>query len=122
RVVRDGALIAGAAGISAALGGPLAAFGVIGTAQFGYAATCRAPDQPLPRRFAALVGGSAALHLTAVAAAPVRALLRIGGNAPVALAASGLGLAAPLYLAFRRRTAYEITRRSSAVPMKETTP
>jgi len=122
RVARDGALIAGAAGISAALGGPLAAFGVIGTVQFGYAATCRAPDQPLPRRFAALVGGSAALHLTAVATAPVRALLRIGGNAPVALAAAGLGLAAPLYLAFRQRTAYEITRRGSAVPMKETVP
>jgi Ca2+-transporting ATPase len=122
RVARDGALIAGASGIAAILGGPLAAFGAIGATQFGYAATCRAPDQPLPRRFAVLVGGSAALHLLAIATQPVRVLLRVGGRASVALATTSLGLAAPLYLAWRQRTAYEITRRRDAACTKETAP
>jgi Ca2+-transporting ATPase len=122
RIARDGAMIAGASGIAAVLGGPLAAFGAIGATQFGYAATCRAPDQPLPRRFAALVGGSAALHLLAVATQPARVLLRIGGRAPVALATTSLCLAAPLYLAWRQRTAYEITRGRGAARRKETTP
>ena len=103
------------------VGGPLAAFGAVGATQFGYAATCRAPDQPLPRRFAMLVGGSAALHLLAVASAPVRRLLRLSGNAPLALACTGISLAAPLYFAWRARTAYEINRRGVTSPSKETT-
>ncbi|HEY5922044.1 MAG TPA: cation-transporting P-type ATPase, partial [Kofleriaceae bacterium] len=43
RVARHGAMIAGTSGLAAALGGPLAAFGAVGSTQFGYAATCRAP-------------------------------------------------------------------------------
>jgi Ca2+-transporting ATPase len=119
RVVRDGALIAGASGIAAVIGGPLAAFGTVGAAQFGYAATCRATDQPMQRRFAAFVGGSAALHLLAVAATPVRRLLGIRGSSPIALASSGIALAAPLYVAWRTRTTHQITRRGTAAPRKE---
>jgi Ca2+-transporting ATPase len=121
RVGRDGAVIAAASAVAAIVGGPLAAFGTIGATQFGYAAACRAPDQPIRPRFAAMIGGSAALHLLAVASAPVRALLRIGGRAPVAIASSGLGMAVPLYLAWRRHADREITRRGSAAdhPSKE---
>jgi Ca2+-transporting ATPase len=104
-IARDGALLAGASGIAAMLGGPLAAFGVIGTTQFGYAAMCRASDVPLQRRFGLLVGGSALLHLLAVAARP----LTLPGHAPLALATALLGLAGPLYVAWTRQT---ITRRS----------
>jgi Ca2+-transporting ATPase len=121
RVARDGAAIAAAAAVAAIAGGPLAAFGTIGATQFGYAAACRAPDAPIRPRFAAMIGGSAALHLLAVASAPVRALLRIGGRTPVAIASSGLGMAIPLYLAWRRHADREITRRGSAAdhPSKE---
>ena len=114
-------MIAAAAAVAAFAGGPLAAFGAIGATQFGYAAACRAPDQPIRPRFVAMIGGSAALHMLAVASAPVRALLRIGGRTPVALATSGLGMAVPLYLAWRRHADREITRRGSAAdhPSKE---
>jgi P-type Ca2+ transporter type 2C len=124
RVGRDGAVIAAASAVAAIAGGPLAAFGTIGATQFGYAAACRAPDQPIRPRFAAMIGGSAALHLLAVASAPARALLRIGGRTPLAIASSGLGIAVPLYLAWRRHADREITRRGSAAdhPSKETSP
>jgi Ca2+-transporting ATPase len=107
RVGRDGALIAAASGLAGIAGGPLAAFGVVGAAQFGFAATCRAADQPVPRRFAALVGGSALLHTLAVMSRPPR----VGGSMPIALASTALGLGAPLYLAWRARARYQITRR-----------
>jgi Ca2+-transporting ATPase len=110
RVARDGALIAATSGAAAIVGGPLAAFATIGATQFGYAAACRAPGVPLRRRFAAMVGGSAALHLLAVASAPARALLRIRGRSPIALAASSVAMAAPLYVAWRRYADREITR------------
>jgi Ca2+-transporting ATPase len=110
-IARDGALIAGASGIAAFAGGPLAAFGVIGTAQFGYAATCRATDVAMPHRFGLLVGGSAALHLLAVAAMP----LRLPGRASIALAAAALGLAGPLYLAWMQQTQRTITRSSKEI-------
>ncbi|HEX3763620.1 MAG TPA: HAD-IC family P-type ATPase, partial [Kofleriaceae bacterium] len=121
QVGRDGAMIAAASAVAAIAGGPLAAFGTIGATQFGYAAACRAPDQPIRPRFAAMIGGSAALHLLAVASAPVRALLRIGGSMPLAIASSGLGMAVPLYLAWRRHADREITRRGCAAdhPSKE---
>jgi len=106
-VGRDGALIAAASGLASVVGGPLAGFGVVGAAQFGYATTCRALDQPMPHRFAALVGGSALLHALAVASRPSR----IAGSAPIALACTALGLATPLYLAWRAHARYQITRR-----------
>jgi Ca2+-transporting ATPase len=108
-VVRDGALIAATSGLAGLGGGPLGAFGVVGAAQFGYAATCRAPDQPVPRRFAAFVGGSALLHALAVASRPSR----VPGSAPLALACTALALATPLFLAWRARARHEITRRGS---------
>ncbi len=110
RVARDGALIAATSGAAAIVGGPLAAFATIGATQFGYAAACRAPAVPLRGRFAAMVGGSAALHLVAVASAPARALLRIGGRSPIALATAGVAMAAPLFVAWRRYADREITR------------
>jgi Ca2+-transporting ATPase len=111
RVLRDGAVIAGTSMAAAIIGGPLAAFGTIGASQFGYAALCRPADRPLGPRFAALVGGSAVLHLLAVASAPARALLRIPGRSSLALACSGIAIGLPLYRAWRRQAAYQITRR-----------
>jgi P-type Ca2+ transporter type 2C len=123
RVVRDGALIAGASGVAAIAGGPLAGFASIGSVQFGYAAACVAPGAAHDRRrFALLVGGSAALHLVAVAAAPMRTLVHIRGSVPIALASFGLALGAPLYLAWRRRTRHEITRIGSHHVRKESSP
>jgi Ca2+-transporting ATPase len=121
RVGRDGAVIAAVSAVAAVVGGPLAAFGTIGASQFGYAAACRAPDQPIRPRFAVMIGGSAALHLLAVASAPARALFRISGRTPIAIASSGLGMAVPLYLAWRRHADREILRRGSAAdhPSKE---
>jgi Ca2+-transporting ATPase len=111
RVVRDGTLIAGASAVAAIAGGPLAGFASIGAIQFGYAATCVAPGAVHDgKRFALLVGGSAVLHLLAVAAAPMRTLVHLQGSVPIALASFGLALGAPLYLAWRRRTHPEITR------------
>jgi Ca2+-transporting ATPase len=118
RVARDGALIAGASMAAAVMGGPLAAFGTIGATQFGYATACRSADQRLGGRFAAMIGGSAALHLVAVASAPARALLRIRGNSPLALFCSGIAMGIPLYAAWRRQADRQITRISS----KETSP
>jgi Ca2+-transporting ATPase len=102
QVARDGALIAAGSALAAIVGGPLAAFAAIGTTQFGYAATCRSADTPMPRRFGLLVGGSAALHVLAVTTAPVRSLLRVSGNPVVALGCAALGLTAPFYLASRQ--------------------
>ncbi|HTR51418.1 MAG TPA: cation-transporting P-type ATPase [Kofleriaceae bacterium] len=113
RVARDGAMIAGVSGAAAIVGGPIAAFAAIGATQFAYAAACRAPDRPLTRRFAALVGGSAALHLLAVASGPARALLRISGSSPLALAGFAAGAVGPLYIAWRRQATREIVRLSS---------
>jgi Ca2+-transporting ATPase len=120
RIVHDGMWIAGGAGLAAALGGPLAAFGTVGAVQFGYAAMCRASNRSVSRRFAALVGGSAALHLVAVASAPVRRLLQIDTSSPIALASTSIALAVPLYLAWRRKAFHEITRRGTAASRKET--
>ncbi len=86
------------------LGGPLGAFAAIGMTQFGYAGTCRAPGVAPPRRFGLLVGGSAALHVLAIATAPARGLLRVTGNPPVAMAAAALGLVVPLGLAWRQHS------------------
>ena len=122
RVAREGASMAAVSGVAAVLGGPLAAFATIGATQFGYAALCRAPDRPLAPGFAAMVGGSAALHLLAVASTPARALLRIGGSSPVALASFAAGLCAPLYLAWRQQAVREITRSGRPRPVEETPP
>ncbi len=122
RVARDGAAIAGVSGVAAVLGGPLAAFATIGATQFGYATACRAPDRPLGGRFAAMIGGSAALHLLAVTSAPARGVLRIRGSSPVALISFAAGICAPLYVAWRHQADREITRRGIAVNPKETPP
>ena len=76
-----------------------------------YAAACRKPTRRLNKRFAAMVGGSAALHLLAVASAPARSLFRIAGGASIALTCSAIGMAVPLYAAWRREADREITRR-----------
>ncbi|MDB4953509.1 MAG: cation transporter family ATPase [Myxococcales bacterium] len=111
RVARDGAVIGAASGLAAVVGGPLAAFAAVGATQFGYAAMCRAPDSPPGRYFAAMIGGSAALHLAAVATAPIRGLLRLRGSLPVSLASFGVAIGTPLYFAWRASTRHEITRR-----------
>jgi Ca2+-transporting ATPase len=116
RIARDGALVAATSGIAAILGGPLAAFAAIGATQFGYAALCRAPDRPATTRFAAMIGGSAALHLLAIASAPLRGLLRVAGPVPPALASFAVGLGVPLYLAWRREAGAVIVRTPKELP------
>jgi Ca2+-transporting ATPase len=116
RIGRDGAAIAAASGAAAIVGGPLAAFAAIGATQFGYAATCRAPTSNSSGRFATIVGGSAALHLFAVASAPARALLQVSGASSLALASFAIGMAAPLYVAWRRIADAEIVRINKETP------
>jgi Ca2+-transporting ATPase len=111
KIVRDGSAIAAASGLAAVAGGPLAAFAVIGAAQFSYAASCRSTDRlDDNRRFALMVGGSSALHLGAVAIAPMRSLLRISGSLPIALASFALATTGPLLLAWLRDRRHEVIR------------
>jgi Ca2+-transporting ATPase len=110
RVARDGCAIAAASGLAAIAGGPRAAFAAIGATQFGYAATCRAPDAPNTARFAAIVGGSAALHALAAIGTPARRLFRLGGGGAIAAASFAIAMGAPLYVAWRRRATREIVR------------
>jgi len=109
-IARDGAWIAAASGAAAVVGGPLAAFAAIGATQFGYANASRSTDHAPGLRFPALVGGSAALHLIAVASAPARALLRLTGAPLLGVASFALGFTTPLYLGWRRSADYEIVR------------
>ncbi len=115
RIVRDGTTIAAASGAAAVLGGPLAAFASIGATQFGYAAASRSPDHGRSRYFGPFVGGSAALHLVAVASTPARSLLRLSGSTFATLATFALGLGVPLYLGWRRTADFEIVRRPKEV-------
>ncbi len=111
RIARDGAAIAGASGLAAIAGGPLAAFATIGAAQFGYAATCRAPDRlHADRRFARLIGMSAVIHFAAVASSPFRRALQLRGPLPLAFGSFALAIGIPLVLATRARNRFEITR------------
>ncbi|NVB82482.1 MAG: cation-transporting P-type ATPase [Kofleriaceae bacterium] len=111
RIVRDGSAIAAASGLAALAGGPLAAFAVLGAAQFSYAASCRSTDRADDtRRFALMVGGSSALHLGAVAIAPVRSLLGISGSLPIALASFAFATATPLLLGWLRDRRHEVIR------------
>jgi hypothetical protein len=116
RIARDGLIMAGASGAAAIVGGPLSAFAAIGATQFGYASTCRAPDSPSNKWFGAMLGGSVALHALAVAAAPVRSMLRVAGAPSLALASFALGLGTPLYLGWRRRADFEIVRTKGDTP------
>jgi Ca2+-transporting ATPase len=116
RIVRDGSLIAASSGVAAILGGPLAAFATIGATQFGYAGASRSADHAASPQFAALVGGSAALHLVAVASAPARALLRVSGVPAFGVASFALGFAVPMYLGWRRTADYQIVRSTKETP------
>ena len=120
QIARDGGMIGALAGAAAWLGGPLSAFAAIGAAQFGYAVASRSAERPGSRRAIAwMIGGSAALHLAAVALPPVRALLRIHGPAPRAIASFALTAALPFALA-RRWRRLEIARAgTSPRPRKE---
>ncbi|HEX5062683.1 MAG TPA: HAD-IC family P-type ATPase [Kofleriaceae bacterium] len=110
RIARDGALLAASSGAAAIAGGPLAAFAAIGATQFGYATARRSSDHARGVQFGALVGGSAALHLAAVASTPARSLLRISGAPAIGLASFALGFGVPLYLGWRRSADYKIVR------------
>ncbi|MGN6104345.1 MAG: cation-translocating P-type ATPase [Kofleriaceae bacterium] len=114
-VLRDGALIGGASGVAALVADPMTAFAVVGATQFGYAAMCRDPDRGGPDLpFAAMVGGSAALHLLAITSAPLRSLLGLRGVPSFALRGFGLAMATPLFLAWRAHARREIVRRGTA--------
>jgi P-type Ca2+ transporter type 2C len=94
QVGRDGVLLGVVGAFGYALGGPAAAFASLPAAQLGYGAVCRVAGQPdvapPSHRFAVLVGGSVALHATALAFPPLRRALRL----PLTLGGSFLGLAA----------------------------
>jgi Ca2+-transporting ATPase len=116
RIARDGCLIAASSGVAAIAGGPLAAFASIGATQFGYAAASRSADHAPSSQLAGLIGGSAAIHLLAVASAPARTLLRVSGVPAVAFTSFALGLGVPLYLGWRRTADYQIVRRPKESP------
>ncbi|MBA3542672.1 MAG: hypothetical protein H0T79_23855 [Deltaproteobacteria bacterium] len=59
-----------------------------------------------------MTGGSAALHLLAVASTPARVLLGLTGSALPAITCFGIAMGAPLYLAWRRQADREIVRAS----------
>ncbi|MDX2089815.1 MAG: HAD-IC family P-type ATPase [Kofleriaceae bacterium] len=104
KIARDGSMLGALAGVAALLGGPLSAFAVIGASQFGYAAASRSAERVGSQgRFTWMVGGSAALHLAAVAVQPLRSLLRMQGPVPNALANFAIAAAVPLVIAHRRR-------------------
>jgi Ca2+-transporting ATPase len=114
RAARDGVTIAAVSSLAALAGGPIAAFAAIGALQFGYAAMCRSSETRLDRmhhgrRFARMVGGSAALHAAAIALAPVRGLLQLRGSVPAGLGSFAFAIGIPLYLASRAHR-LEITR------------
>jgi Ca2+-transporting ATPase len=115
RIARDGTLIAASSGAAAIVGGPLSAFAAIGATQFGYATASRSPDHAPNAMFPALLGGSAVLHLLAVASAPARSLFRISGSPAAGIASCALGLGVPLYLGWRHTADHQIVRRSKEV-------
>jgi Ca2+-transporting ATPase len=82
RVGRDGALMAALGGAAALGGGSPLAFGALSGAQLAYTLACRAPGATATPRFAALVGGTAALQLVALTLAPARRLLGLGAVSP----------------------------------------
>ncbi len=96
RLLRDGALITAGAGFAHLLFGPAASFSALTGAQLGYTFTCRAPGKPPDEAFMRLVGGSAALHVAAVALPPMRSLFRLSpGLSPIELGAFGVGFLVP---------------------------
>jgi Ca2+-transporting ATPase len=100
RLVRDGLWMAGLAAASQAVAGPAGAFSALAGADIGYAFACRAPTSAPNERFLRLLGGTAGLHLAAIAFPPLRALLRLPpALSPLELVAFGAGFALPLALA-----------------------
>jgi Ca2+-transporting ATPase len=105
-ILRDGVLLAGMGAAGWMLGGPTQAFGMLTAAQLGYAAVCRAPRQVRTRspahedqRFAAFVGGSAALQLAALTVSPLRRILGMPAPSVLTLGGFAAGLVLPKLLA-----------------------
>ncbi len=96
QILRDAVRKAGLGAASLALGGPAAAFSAMAGADIGYAFACRAPDAPPDERFLGLLGGTAALHLAAVAFPPFRTLMSLPpALSLVEVAAFGAGVCVP---------------------------
>ncbi len=96
QIVRDGLGMAGLGVLGLALGGPAACLSAVVGSQLGYALGCRAPGAPPSERFSLMVGGTAGLHLAAIALPPVRSAFRFSPALSLAeLLAFGAGFAIP---------------------------
>jgi len=93
-IARDGLGLAALAGLTGAAGPPGTTFGAVAGSQFGYV-TAQRPDRRGAGRFAALVGGGAALQLLATSSAGLRRLLRVPSGGAAA-AGFGIALTVPL--------------------------
>jgi Ca2+-transporting ATPase len=100
RVLKDGAILAGAGAVALAASGQAAAFTALVAAQLGYALACRSPGVPLGRRFKLYWGASVAVQALAILAPPVRRLLGLPGpSSPFELLGFGAGLIVPWLVA-----------------------
>jgi len=95
-MVRDGALLSVAGAVGGLVGGPPLAFGTLAGVQLAYTAVCHAHGEPASPRFAALLGGTAAVQLGGLTLPPLRALLRLGGSGMTPLLGFAGGFALPL--------------------------
>jgi Ca2+-transporting ATPase len=99
-VARDGLVLAGLGAGALLVGGPPLLFSLLGGAELGYAAVCRAPGAPPDRQFLRLLGGGALLHLAALTLPPLRGLLGLRGTvSALELAGFATGLALPVGVA-----------------------
>ena len=103
RLVRDGLLLTGLGGAAMAVGGPSLAFACLPAAQIAYAVRCRAPRHGDPRevartdrRFALLVGSTAAFHLASITVPALRRVLHLSGPVSWQLGGFAAGLGLPL--------------------------
>jgi Ca2+-transporting ATPase len=115
KVLRDGVgmALAGAAGLL--VGGPAVCFSALAGAELGYAFPCRAPGSSPGERFVRLIGGTAGLHLAAIALPSVRSVLRLPPVlSPLELLAFGAGFVLP-WAASRSANDLVVVRRGHAV-------
>jgi Ca2+-transporting ATPase len=118
QVARDGLLLGAAGALGFVVGGPALAFTALVGAQLSYTLACRAPRVRAGRRFAALVGGAAALQSLTLLPSPLRRLLSLGP--PSLLEAGGLaaGLLGP-WLSAAARDGETIVRTAARSPVLE---
>jgi Ca2+-transporting ATPase len=118
-IATDGLGMAALGGLAFAVGGPGAAFAALPAAQLSYGWLCRAPGAPRRGRFAAMIGGASALHLSAILLPPLRSVLGVTTPWPLALAWFAAGFALPLAV---RAIRGAFARPTAALPPRQAAP